>query len=199
MKRLGRAPAGEDASAATGDRMDEHEHGPEHDPLALNRRRFIAYFSSIGLGATLMPGAMLAVAQESPQITLGMVDEAARIAGLNLPPDAEKRIADQLSRKGGLPDNFKALRELKLGNDTPPAIVFNPLLPGIEAAGRPQDVQVVEAGRRQAQDRRGPGLPAGHAPGPPRREARDQVRRPDQALSRAAEEIRSDPPLRRHA
>jgi Asp-tRNA(Asn)/Glu-tRNA(Gln) amidotransferase A subunit family amidase len=102
------------------------------DGLALNRRRFIAYFSSIGLGATLMPGAMLAVAQESAQITLGMVDEAARIAGLSLAPDAEKRIADQLSRKGGLPDNFKALRELKLGNDTPPAIVFNPILPGMK-------------------------------------------------------------------
>ncbi len=110
--------------------MDEQRRNPEHDPLALNRRRFIAYFSSIGLGATLMPGAMLAVAQEAPQITLGMVDEAARIAGLNLPPDAEKRIADQLSRKGGLPDNFRALRDLKLGNDTPPAIVFNPVLPG---------------------------------------------------------------------
>jgi hypothetical protein len=75
------------------------------DGLALNRRRFIAYFSSIGLGATLMPGAMLAVAQESAQITLGMVDEAARIAGLSLAPDAEKRIADQLSRKGGLPSS----------------------------------------------------------------------------------------------
>ena len=42
------------------------------DRLAMNRRRFIAYFSSIGLGATLMPGAMLAVAQEANQITLGM-------------------------------------------------------------------------------------------------------------------------------
>jgi Asp-tRNA(Asn)/Glu-tRNA(Gln) amidotransferase A subunit family amidase len=101
------------------------------DRFTVNRRRFIAYFSSIGLGATLMPGAMLAVAQEAPQITLGMVDEAARIAGLNLAPDAEKRIADQLNRKGGLPDNFKALRELKLGNDTPPAIMFSPVLPGM--------------------------------------------------------------------
>jgi len=104
--------------------------GEADDRLAVNRRRFLAYFSAIGLGATLMPGAMLAVAQDASVITLGMVDEAARIAGLSLPPDAEKRIADQLSRKGGLPDNFKALREMKLGNDTPPAIIFNPALPG---------------------------------------------------------------------
>jgi hypothetical protein len=100
--------------------------------LALNRRRFIAYFSSIGLGATLMPGALLAQAQDAQVITLGMVDEAARIAGLTLPPDAEKRIADSLSRKGSLLANYQALRDLKLGNDTPPAIVFNPLLPGMK-------------------------------------------------------------------
>ena len=100
--------------------------------LALNRRRFIAYFSSIGLGATLMPGALLAQAQDAQVITLGMVDEAARIAGLTLPPDAEKRIADNLSRKGSLLANYQALRDQKLGNDTPPAFVFNPLLPGMK-------------------------------------------------------------------
>jgi Asp-tRNA(Asn)/Glu-tRNA(Gln) amidotransferase A subunit family amidase len=100
------------------------------DPLALNRRRFMEYFSSIGLGATLLPGALLAQAQDSTQITLGMVDDAARVAGITLSPEAEKRIADNLSRKGGLLANYKALREMKLGNDTPPAIVFNPILPG---------------------------------------------------------------------
>ena len=103
-----------------------------HDKLEVNRRRFIAYFSSIGLGATLMPGALLAQAQDAQVITLGMVDEAARIAGLTLSPDAEKRIADSLSRRGSLLANYQALRDLKLGNDTPLAIVFNPLLPGMK-------------------------------------------------------------------
>ena len=101
------------------------------DRLAFNRRRFLEYFSSIGLGATLLPGALLARAQDAPTITLGMVDEAARVAGLSLSPDAEKKIADALSRKDGLLADYKALAELKLGNDTPPAIVFNPLLPGM--------------------------------------------------------------------
>ena len=102
------------------------------DPLAVDRRTFLEYFTSIGLGATLMPGALLALAQDAPQITLGMVDEAARVAGLTLSPEAEKRIADTLSRKGGLLQNYQSLRELKLGNDTPPALVFNPLLPGMK-------------------------------------------------------------------
>jgi len=60
--------------------MEEDKPEIDQDRLALNRRRFIAYFSSIGLGATLMPGALLAVAQDSHLITLGMVDGAARIA-----------------------------------------------------------------------------------------------------------------------
>ena len=100
------------------------------DSLAINRRKFIEYFSSIGLGATLLPGTLLAVAQDAPQITLGMVDEAARVAGISLSPEAEKRISETLSRKGGLLQNYQTLREMKLGNDTPPAIIFNPILPG---------------------------------------------------------------------
>ncbi|MDD8027603.1 MAG: amidase [Acidobacteriota bacterium] len=103
----------------------------QKEPLVLNRRRFIEYFSSIGLGATLLPGALLAQAQDSPLITLGMVDEAARVAGIALSPDAEKQIAEALSRKDGLLASYRALREMKLGNDTPSALVFNPLLPGM--------------------------------------------------------------------
>jgi len=100
--------------------------------LAYNRRRFLEYFSSIGLGATLLPGALLAQAQDAQTITLGMVDEAARIAGISLAPDVEKRIAETLSRKGGLLANYQSIREMKLGNDTPSALVFNPVLPGMK-------------------------------------------------------------------
>ena len=109
--------------------MDENNPKNKNDGLALNRRRFIGYFSSIGLGTSLMPGALLAVAQDSQQITLGMVDEAARIAGLSLPPEAEKWIADNLSQKNSLLSNYRALREMNLGNSTPLAMVFNPVLP----------------------------------------------------------------------
>ena len=77
------------------------------DRLSFNRRRFLEYFSSIGLGATLLPGALLAQAQDAPTITLGMVDEAARVAGLSLSPEAEKKIAEALSRKNGLLANYQ--------------------------------------------------------------------------------------------
>ncbi|MBE3131769.1 MAG: amidase, partial [Acidobacteria bacterium] len=59
-----------------------------------------------------------------------MVAAAAKIAGVPLTPEAEKSIADGLNRRGGLLQDFQALREMDLGNDTPSALVFNPILPG---------------------------------------------------------------------
>jgi Asp-tRNA(Asn)/Glu-tRNA(Gln) amidotransferase A subunit family amidase len=114
-----------------------------HYRLALNRRRFIEYFSSIGLGATLLPGALWAQVQEKAQaqgalqILPEMVGLAARVAGVPLTPDAQKRIADGLNRRGNLLTSYEQLREMKLGNDTPSALVFHPLLPSMKLpAGR---------------------------------------------------------------
>lgn len=109
--------------------MDKNNPKKENDGLALNRRRFIGYFSSIGLGTTLLPGALLAVAQDSQQITPGMVDGAARIAGLSFPPETEKQIAESLNQENGLLSNYQALREMSMSNATPPAFIFNPMLP----------------------------------------------------------------------
>jgi Asp-tRNA(Asn)/Glu-tRNA(Gln) amidotransferase A subunit family amidase len=106
---------------------DGHRTG---DVKGLDRRRFLEFFGSLGLGGTLLPGALLAVTQDAPEITPEMVAAAARIAGLPLSPEAEKAIADGLNRRGGLLQNFQALRDMGLGNDTPSALVFNPVLPG---------------------------------------------------------------------
>jgi Asp-tRNA(Asn)/Glu-tRNA(Gln) amidotransferase A subunit family amidase len=102
------------------------------DKLVVNRRRFIEYFSSVGLGATLLPGALLAQAQDAAAITPEMVGCASKIAGVPLSEEARKRIAQGLNRKGGLLQNFQSIREMKLGNATPSALVFNPVLPGMK-------------------------------------------------------------------
>ena len=96
----------------------------------IDRRRFLGYFAAAGLGGTLLPGALLAVAQDAPEVKPEMVAAAARIAGVPLTPEAEKAIAEGLNRRGGLLQNFQALRDMKLANDTPSALVFNPVLPG---------------------------------------------------------------------
>jgi Asp-tRNA(Asn)/Glu-tRNA(Gln) amidotransferase A subunit family amidase len=96
----------------------------------IDRRRFIGYFASIGLGGTLLPGVLWSAAQDAPAITPEMVATAATVAGVLLPPEADKAIAAGLTRRGGLLESYQALREIRLGNDTPSALVFDPVLPG---------------------------------------------------------------------
>jgi Asp-tRNA(Asn)/Glu-tRNA(Gln) amidotransferase A subunit family amidase len=102
----------------------------ENGRREFDRRRFLGYFGAVGLGGTLLPGALLAVAQDAPEIKPEMVAAAARIAGVPLTPEAEKAVAEGLNRRGNLLQDFQALRDMGLGNDTPSALVFNPVLPG---------------------------------------------------------------------
>ena len=57
------------------------------------RRRFMAYFSSVGLGATLVPGILWGKMQEtgSQQITLDMLTTALKLGGVEF--NAEERQA----------------------------------------------------------------------------------------------------------
>ena len=97
---------------------------------AMNRRRFLACFPTAGLGATLMPGALAAVAQDAETITLEMIEAAQTIAGLSFTPDEQQRIVERLNGARSPRPAFDTLRAANLGNSTQPAIVFNPVLPG---------------------------------------------------------------------
>ena len=95
--------------------------------LSLNRRRFLECFSASGLG--LMPGTLLAVAQDAQRITTEMLDAAGRIAGVSFTPEQRQAILARLNSSAGPLPGFDVLRRLDLGN-TQPALVFNPVLPG---------------------------------------------------------------------
>src|SRR5438094_8850508 len=58
--------------------------------LALNRRRFLECFSAGSFA--LMPGALMAVAQDAPRITREMLEAAAKIAGLSFTPQEQESI-----------------------------------------------------------------------------------------------------------
>jgi Asp-tRNA(Asn)/Glu-tRNA(Gln) amidotransferase A subunit family amidase len=105
------------------------------DGLALNRRRFLACFSASGL--TLMPGALLAAAQDAPQVTLEMLAAAARIAGVSFTAEEQQAILTRLNGPAGPLPGFDALRGADL-SDTQPAFVFNPVLPGKTVAREPR-------------------------------------------------------------
>jgi Asp-tRNA(Asn)/Glu-tRNA(Gln) amidotransferase A subunit family amidase len=96
---------------------------------SFNRRRFIECCSAAGLGSTLLPGALAAVAQDSDTITIDMLQSAMRIAGVSFSPDEQRRLLEKLNSARGYQAGYARLRAANLGA-TQPAIVFNPVPPG---------------------------------------------------------------------
>jgi Asp-tRNA(Asn)/Glu-tRNA(Gln) amidotransferase A subunit family amidase len=99
------------------------------ETVRFSRRRFLAYFSSIGLSSTLLPGVLWAKLQdeEEPKITKEMLEEAEAVAGLEF-GDEERDL--MLRGLNSNLEDYEALRTLELPNDVPPALYFNPLPAG---------------------------------------------------------------------
>src|SRR5262245_23001284 len=98
--------------------------------LEFNRRRFIECLSALGLGATLMPEALTIAAQDAETVTPAMIEAAQKIAGTSFTPEEVRAILGRLNGTRGYMAGFAFLRTANLGNDTPPAIVFNPVPAG---------------------------------------------------------------------
>ena len=95
--------------------------------LAMNRRRFVGYFSAVGLGSSLIPGALTAVAQDTDTITPEMIQAASKLAGLTFTSEEVEKIAEDFNgRRSPLPQ-YETIRDMELGNDTPSSLVFNPV------------------------------------------------------------------------
>ncbi|MFN8007341.1 MAG: amidase [Terriglobia bacterium] len=95
----------------------------------LDRRHFLAFCSNCGLASTLFPGVLWALADQKPQITVEMIQQAAAIAGVTIPDDLRRMMLE------GLNENLKsieAIRALKIPNSLSPAFLFDPALPGMK-------------------------------------------------------------------
>lgn len=93
----------------------------------MDRRRFVTYFSALGLGGTVFPAALWQAAQEAGKITKDMLADAEAVAGLEF-SDAERELM-----LDGLNNQLEAYRELRtvsIPNETHPALLFDPVLPG---------------------------------------------------------------------
>ncbi len=97
----------------------------------VNRRRFIGYFSSVGLCGTLLPGALAAVARDAEDVTTGMIKSAASIAGLDFSGEEIEQITSSIN-KWDNNDSYDRIREFELDNSVAPAIVFNPVPVGVK-------------------------------------------------------------------
>ncbi|MCS7081609.1 MAG: amidase [Bacteroidota bacterium] len=90
----------------------------------LDRRQFMGYFSLLGLSGTLFPGLLWAQTQGRGPITKLHLEAAAELAGLSFTEEERALMLEDLQN---LQQAYERLRQVRLENATPPALVFNPL------------------------------------------------------------------------
>lgn len=97
-------------------------------PRALDRRAFMGYFAATGLGSTLFPGVLWARVSAGDPITVATIRAAEEIAGLEFDRERREEIVDDLREQR---EQIEALHRVELPNDVPPALVFDPVPPGM--------------------------------------------------------------------
>jgi Asp-tRNA(Asn)/Glu-tRNA(Gln) amidotransferase A subunit family amidase len=113
----------------------------------LDRRLFLTTASRFGLGATLFPGALYALAQTQGAITKEMVLQAAAIADVPIPPEDVDAMLQTLNNRAA---GYEAIHKLGMANGVAPALDFDPVPSGmtIDTAQRPPRPAPRAAGRR---------------------------------------------------
>ncbi|HKD78982.1 MAG TPA: amidase [Candidatus Angelobacter sp.] len=95
----------------------------------LDRRAFLTVCSRLGLTSTLLPGVLWAMADQKPKITREMIDNAARIADVPIPDEDKDMMLEGLN---GYTESFDAIYQLHIKNGVAPAMIFDPVLPGMK-------------------------------------------------------------------
>jgi Asp-tRNA(Asn)/Glu-tRNA(Gln) amidotransferase A subunit family amidase len=99
------------------------------------RRRIIGCAASLGLSATLFPGALAAFAEGSGEITIDIIAAAERIAGLSFTDEERRSLLKRLNELG---KRYEAMRSFPLDNAFPLALVFAPvIIPAPRAPRKP--------------------------------------------------------------
>jgi Asp-tRNA(Asn)/Glu-tRNA(Gln) amidotransferase A subunit family amidase len=102
--------------------------GPVSWTTTTDRRRFLAVLSAAGAGGGLFPGVLWARVQEQDEITIEVVAEAEKIAGLSFTDEQREMVLSGL--RGNL-ESYRTLRnEVAIPNHVAPALHFDPVLPG---------------------------------------------------------------------
>jgi Asp-tRNA(Asn)/Glu-tRNA(Gln) amidotransferase A subunit family amidase len=113
----------------------------------LDRRAFLAVCSRFGLTATLLPGVLWAQAKDKgtgTKITREMIDNAAALADVKIPDEYKEMMIESLNDAA---KNYDQIFELHMKNDVAPAVLFDPVLPGMkfETVRRPPKISAAPA------------------------------------------------------
>jgi Asp-tRNA(Asn)/Glu-tRNA(Gln) amidotransferase A subunit family amidase len=96
------------------------------DQTTYDRRSFMSYFASIGLGSTLLPGVLWARIAAGEEITAATIASAEEIAGLKFDEAERTMMLESLKTQE---TRLEALHKIPIANSVAPAIVFNPVPP----------------------------------------------------------------------
>lgn len=99
-------------------------------PPSIDRRAFMKYFSTAGLGTTLLPGVLWSqTAGSVPRIEPALVKDAAALSGLEFTDEECEQIAKSLR---ALNRTLESIHETPVANSDAPAFGFDPRLPGMD-------------------------------------------------------------------
>jgi Asp-tRNA(Asn)/Glu-tRNA(Gln) amidotransferase A subunit family amidase len=104
-----------------------------------DRRHFLAYFSSIGLGSTLLPGVLWGKVSAGAEITKETIASAEEIAGVSFTDDERAMMVRSLNNQKRA---IEALHKVALDNSVSPVLVFNPMPPGASLAPKRKQAMV---------------------------------------------------------
>jgi Asp-tRNA(Asn)/Glu-tRNA(Gln) amidotransferase A subunit family amidase len=101
------------------------------DPGVETRRRFLAYFTSVGLSSTLLPGVLWSQVSDphAPRITLDMLKYAETIAGLHFTDEQRGFLLSDVNQSL---DRFEKMRTIPLPNSVPSSLRFSPIVSGMK-------------------------------------------------------------------
>jgi Asp-tRNA(Asn)/Glu-tRNA(Gln) amidotransferase A subunit family amidase len=110
----------------------------------LDRRRFLAVCSQLGLTSTLLPGVLWSQAEPQGKVTKEMIDNAAKVADVPLPDEYKQAMLDGLNQNR---KNYEEIYKLHIPNSVPPAYIFDPVLSGetYETVKRPLRISAAPA------------------------------------------------------
>jgi Asp-tRNA(Asn)/Glu-tRNA(Gln) amidotransferase A subunit family amidase len=97
----------------------------------LDRRNFMKSCSGMGLTGTLFPGVLWAQAQAegAAKITKEMIEKAAAIADVTIADEYKEMMLEDLNDHA---KGYEEIYKLKIPNSVAPALVFDPVLPGMK-------------------------------------------------------------------
>src|SRR5687767_1470549 len=93
-----------------------------------DRRDFLTYFSAIGLGTSLLPGVLWSKVAAGAEITKDTIAAAEEIAGVTFTDEERAMMVRSLTQTR---QQIEALHKVTIDNATPPAILFEPVPPGV--------------------------------------------------------------------